>query len=104
MNQNWVYFVSTIVGVALSYGVNQLPSVPESWKPWLPIPVVGLTVVSGWLMTQQGSRSRTTITGNRLAGDRSKIRAVDAEVKDNEMTGADTEITTDGTSGSGRNP
>ena len=108
MNQNLLYFLSVVVGAILSYFVNQLPNVPDNIKPWTWIPVIGLVLLSVWLglrvsAGQSRPPSRTIIKNNELGGDRSKIRAVDAEVDGNKLTGADTEITTnDGTSG--RNP
>jgi hypothetical protein len=55
MNQNLVYFASVVVGAVLSYLINQLPGVPDGVKPWLWIPVIGLTLLGAWF----GMRSQT---------------------------------------------
>ena len=103
-----MHFGSAIVGLGLAYLVNQLPNVPDNFKPWVPLGMVPLVVLTVWFAvttSETAKRRKTKISGNELGGDRSKIRAIDAEVTDNKLTGADTEITTnDGTSGSGRNP
>ena len=108
MKQGFIHFGSAIVALGLAYLVNQLPNMPDSLKPWVPFGMVPLVVLSVWFLVQQGEtakRYKTKISGNKLKGDRSRVRATDAEVTDNELTGADTEINTnDGTSGSGRNP
>ncbi len=108
MKQGFIHFGSAIVALGLAYLVNQLTNMPDSLKPWVPFGMVTLVVLSVWFLMEQSrvsGRPRTTITGNTLGGDRSRIRATDAEVADNKLTGADTEINTnDGTSGSGRNP
>jgi hypothetical protein len=110
MNQNLSYFLSIVVGAILSYFINQLPNVPENVKPWTWILVIGLTLVSAVLMIRLSSNNnansrKTVFKNNKLSGKRSKIRAVDADVVGNKLTGDDTEITTnDGTSGRGGNP
>lgn len=48
MNQNLVYFASVVVGAGLSYLINQLPGVPDGAKPWLWMPVIGLTLLGAW--------------------------------------------------------
>jgi hypothetical protein len=108
MKQALMHFGSAIVGLGLAYLVNQLPNVPDNLKPWVPLGMVPLVVLTVWFAVTQGEtakRRKTKISGNELGGDRAEIRATDAEVTDNKLTGADTKINTnDGTAGSGRNP
>jgi hypothetical protein len=108
MKQALMHFGSTIVGLVLAYLVNQLPNVPDNFRPWVPFVMVPFVVLTVWFAvttSETAKRRKTKISGNELGGDRAKIRASDAEVTDNKLTGADTEITTnDGTSGSRRNP
>jgi hypothetical protein len=103
-----MHFASAIVGLGLAYLVNQLPNVPDNLKPWVPLGMVPLVVLTVWFAVEQSSgtrRSRTKFKGNKLKGKGATIEAVDAEVTDNELVGDNTKITTnDGTSGSGRNP
>lgn len=103
-----IHFSSAIVALLLSYLVNQLPNIPDALKPWVPFGMVPLMVLTVWFVVEQsnaGARSTTKIIGNKVAGKGAKMRVRDAEVVNNELTGEDTEITTnDGTSGSGRNP
>jgi hypothetical protein len=49
MNQNWIYFLSVVIGAILSYLINQLPGVSDSVKPWLWFPVIGLMLLSVWV-------------------------------------------------------
>jgi hypothetical protein len=49
MNQNLMYFLSVVIGAILSYLINQLPGVPDSIKPWLWFPVIGLMLLSVWV-------------------------------------------------------
>ena len=108
MKKAWIPFGSAIVGLGLAYLVNQLPNLSENLKPWVPLGMVPLVVLTVWFAVAQSEtakRRKTKISGNELGGDRAEIRATDAEVTDNKLTGADTKINTnDGTSGSGRNP
>jgi hypothetical protein len=66
MNQNLVYFASVVVGAVLSYLINQLPGVPDAVKPWLWISVIGLTLLSAWLVirSQAGSGNQTSSSRN----------------------------------------
>jgi hypothetical protein len=63
MNQNLVYFASVVVGAVLSYLINQLPGGPDAVKPWLWIPVIGLTLLSAWLVmrSQAGAGNQTSV-------------------------------------------
>lgn len=70
MNQKIIYFSSTIIGAVLSYLINQLPGLPEQIKPWLTIPVIGLTVFSAWLgiKLSQNSSKQTSVSRNKMKG------------------------------------
>jgi hypothetical protein len=63
MNQNLVYFASAFVGTLLSVAINQLPVVPDALKPWFCIPVIGLTLLSAWLVirSQAGAGNQTSV-------------------------------------------
>ncbi len=89
MNQNFVYFASVVVGAVLSYFVNQLPGVPDAVKHWLWIPVIGLTLLSAWLViksSQAPSESqKTSPTPNQRsfdidASDNARVNAIDGDV------------------------
>lgn len=103
-----MHFGSAIVALGLAYLVNQLPNMPDNLKPWVPFGMVPLVVLTVWFAvtsSETAKRRKTRVSGNELGGDRAEIRATDAEVTDNKLTGADTKINTnDGTAGSGRNP
>jgi hypothetical protein len=83
MNQNWMYFLSVVVGAILSYLINQLPGVPDSIKPWLFFPVIGLMLLSVWvglrLMSgsREGKRSQDVLTN--LKGRNIRVKDVTVE-------------------------
>jgi hypothetical protein len=108
MNQNLVYFASAVVGALLSVAINQLPQVPDAIKPWFWIPVIGLTLLGGWLViqSQAGAGNQTSASRNKLKGKGNKVRGrMGAKVDRNRLDGEDNEISIDdGTTGSGRNP
>jgi hypothetical protein len=58
MNQNWIYFLSVVIGAILSYLINQLPGVPDSIKPWLWFPVIGLMLLTVWVGLRLMSSSK----------------------------------------------
>jgi hypothetical protein len=58
MNQNLIYFLSVVIGAILSYLINQLPGVPDSIKPWLWFPVIGLMLLSVWVGLRLMSNSK----------------------------------------------
>jgi urea transporter len=89
MNQNLVYFASAVVGTLLSVAINQLPAVPDALKPWFCIPVIGLTVLSTWLVikSSQGSsdskkqsptQSQTSFDID--ARDNARVNAIDGDI------------------------
>jgi uncharacterized protein involved in cysteine biosynthesis len=79
MNQNWMYFLSVVIGAILSYLVNQLPGVPDSIKSWLWFLVIGLMLLSVWvglrLMSdsKEAKRSQDVLTN---------VKARNIQVKD----------------------
>jgi hypothetical protein len=83
MNQNWMYFLSVVVGAILSYLINQLPGVPDWIKPWLWFPVIGLMLLSVWvgLRLMSGSkevkRSQNVLTN--LKGRNIRVKDVMVE-------------------------
>jgi hypothetical protein len=107
MNQNLTYFCSAVVSAALSYFINQLPNIPDSLKPWIWISMIGLTLMSTWLVIRQsGGAAGTSLSGNKVKGKRNKLRGqTGAKVDQNDIDGDENEISIDnGTAGSGRNP
>ena len=98
MNQFLLYFASALITVLVGYFTNQLPNLPDNWKPWVPLGLAVLTLVSSILLIQQShswnSSPKTTIRGNKLGGKLSSIKARDALVEENELTGEGTSIST----------
>ena len=95
MNQRIIYFSSTIIGAVLSYLINQLPGISEPIKPWLTIPVIGLTVLSAWLgiKLSQSSLKQTSVSRNKVKGKENKVRGiVGANVDENDVDGEKNEI------------
>jgi F0F1-type ATP synthase assembly protein I len=89
MNQNLVYFASVVVGAVLSYLINQLPGVPDAVKPWLWIPVIGLTLLSAWLVIKSSQASsesqKTSPTQSQTsfdidARDNARVNVIDGDI------------------------
>jgi hypothetical protein len=93
-----LYLLSTVLAVGVAYLVNQVPALPEQYKPWVPGAIGLLIVGSAIVMVGQGGGSGagagTVIRGNRLSGKRSRIAARDARVEKNQLTGEDSWIST----------
>ena len=98
MNQFLLYFASALITVLVGYFTNQLPNLPDNWKPWVPLGLAVLTLVSSILLIQQShsgnSSPKTTIRGNTLGGKQSSIKARDALVEKNKLTGEGSSIST----------
>jgi hypothetical protein len=69
MNQNWIYFLSVVIGAILSHLINQLPQVNDSIKPWMWFPVIGLILLSVWvgLRLMSGSKEGPKPSSQRVA-------------------------------------
>ncbi|MGB3237560.1 MAG: hypothetical protein WBB29_04630 [Geitlerinemataceae cyanobacterium] len=106
MNQFLLYLVSGFITVLVGYLTNQLPNLPENWKPWVPLALAVLTLIGSILLIQQSnsgnSSARTKISGNRLDGKQSSIKATDAVVEKNKLGGEGSSISTN--DGSGMQP
>jgi hypothetical protein len=93
-----LYFISSLLSVLVGYFVNQLPNLPDQLKPWVPAIIAVLVLITAIVLIQQGGgervTSKTVIEGNELAGKRSTIKATDAEVRDNRLTGDGSSIST----------
>ncbi|MEG3877116.1 hypothetical protein QT972_06995 [Microcoleus sp. herbarium7] len=98
MNQFLFYFASGLIALLVGYFTNQLPNLPDNWKPWVPLALAVLTLVSSILLIQQShsgnSSAKTTIRGNTLAGNQTSIKATDALVEKNKLTGEGSSIST----------
>ena len=98
MNQFLLYFASALITVLVGYFTNQLPNLPDNWKPWVPLGLAVLTLVGSILLIQQShpgnSSAKTTIRGNTLGGKQSSIKARDALVEKNKLTGEGSSIST----------
>ena len=98
MNQFLLYFASALITVLVGYFTNQLPNLPDNWKPWVPLGLAVLTLVSSILLIQQShpgnSSAKTVIRGNTLGGKLSSIKARDALVEQNKLTGEGSSIST----------
>ena len=95
------------MALLLSYGVNQLPNVPDAVKPSVPFVLVALVVISVWLTLQQNSgTSATSFSRNKIKGKKNKLRGrMGSRVDRNEIDGDENEMgIDDGTNGSGPNP
>jgi phosphoglycerol transferase MdoB-like AlkP superfamily enzyme len=83
MKQNWIYFLSVVIGAILSYLINQLPGVPDSVKPWLWFPVIGLMLLSVWvglrLMSGSSAASRSQDVLTNAKGRNIRAKDVSAE-------------------------
>ena len=53
MNQFLLYFASALITVLVGYFTNQLPNLPDNWKPWVPLGLAVLTLVGSILLIQQ---------------------------------------------------
>jgi hypothetical protein len=90
MNQNWIYFLSVVIGAMLSYLINQLPGVPDSIKSWLWFPVIGLMLLSVWvglrLMSdsKESKRSQHHVVKN-LKGRNIQVEDVTVESRSGEL-------------------
>jgi hypothetical protein len=87
MNQNLMYFLSVVIGAILSYLINQLPGVPDSIKPWLWFPVIGLMLLSVWVGLRLMSDSKEVKRSQDVL---TNLKARNIRVKD---------VTVEGTSG-----
>ena len=98
MNQFLLILVSGLIAVLVGYFTNQLPNLPDNLKPWVPLGVVVLTLVSSILLIQQShsgnSSAKTVIRGNKLGGKLTSIKARDALVERNQLTGESSSIST----------
>jgi hypothetical protein len=88
INQNWIYFLSVVIGAMLSYLINQLPGVPDSIKSWLWFPVIALMLLSVWvglrLMSDSKSSKRSMHVLEDIKGRNIRIRNVTVESKSGE--------------------
>lgn len=93
-----LYLISSLLSVFVGYFVNQLPNLPDQLKPWVPAVIAVLILATAIVLIQQasgeGRTSKTTIRGNELVGKRSTIKATDAVVENNRLTGNDSSIST----------
>jgi hypothetical protein len=96
MSSNWFYVVNTFVGVILAYLINQLLSIPEHYKTWVTVAVVGVAVLSAWLMIKQSqysSSSSSGVSANKIKGKRNILKAsVKARIDRNVIDGEDNQI------------
>lgn len=98
MNQFLLYFASGLIALLVGYFTNQLPNLPDNLKPWVPLVLAVLTLFSSILVIKQSqsgnSSPKTVIRGNTLEGIKSSIKATDALVEKNKLTGEGTSIST----------
>lgn len=98
MNQFLLYFASGLTALLVGYFTNQLPNLPDNLKPWVPLALAVLTLLSPILLIQVShsgnSSAKTVIRGNTLGGKQSNIKATDALVEKNKLTGEGTSIST----------
>ena len=98
MNQFLLYLASGLITVLVGYFTNQLPNLPDNLKPWVPLAMAVLTLAGSILLIQQShsgnSSAKTVIRGNRLKGKLSSIKATDALVERNQLTGESSSIST----------
>lgn len=98
MNQFLLYLASGFITVFVGYFTNQLPNLPDNLKPWVPLALAVLTLVFSILGIQQihsgNSSAKTVIRENTLKGKLSSIKATDALVERNQLTGESSSIST----------
>jgi hypothetical protein len=98
MNQFLLYLASGLISVLVGYFTNQLPNLPDNLKPWVPLALGVLALVSSILLIQQSnsgnSSAKTVIRGNTLGGKQSSIKARDAWAEENQLTGESSSIST----------
>ena len=98
MNQFLLYLASGLITVFVGYFTNQLPNLPDNLKPWVPLAMAVLTLVGSILLIQQShfgkSSAKTVIRENTLEGKLSSIKATDALVERNQLTGESSSIST----------
>jgi hypothetical protein len=98
MNQFLLYLASGLITVLVGYFTNQIPNLPDNLKPWVPLALAVLTLVGSIVLIQQSnsgnSSAKTVIRGNMLGGKQSSIKATDALVEKNQLTGDGSSINT----------
>ena len=99
MKQFVLYLASGVITVFVGYFTNQLPNLPDNLKPWVPLALAVLTLAGSILVIQQSqsgnsSAKKTVIRGNTLEGKLSSIKATDALVERNQLTGESSSIST----------
>jgi hypothetical protein len=98
MNQFLLYLASGLITVLVGYFTNQIPNLPDNLKPWVPLALAVLTLVGSIVLIQQSnsgnSSAKTVIRGNMLGGKQSSIKATDALVEKNQLTGDGSSIST----------
>jgi hypothetical protein len=57
MKKFLLYFLTAIIATLLAFLVNQLPTIPDPYKPWVPSGVFILTIVSAVLLIKQNQDS-----------------------------------------------
>jgi hypothetical protein len=60
MKQFFLYLASGMLAAIVGYLINQMPNLPDDWKPWVPKAIGGLIVVSAIVLIRQDGRDRRT--------------------------------------------
>jgi hypothetical protein len=53
MKRFLLYLASGLLGAIVGYLINQVPNLPDDWKPWVPGAIAGLIVVSAIVLIRQ---------------------------------------------------
>jgi hypothetical protein len=60
MKRFLLYLASGLLAAIVGYLINQVPNLPDDWKPWVPTAIAGLIVVSAIVLIRQDSGNRRT--------------------------------------------
>jgi hypothetical protein len=53
MKRFLLYLASGLLAAIVGYLINQVPNLPDDWKPWVPGTIAGLIVVSAIVLIRQ---------------------------------------------------
>jgi hypothetical protein len=102
-----LYLGSGLLAAFVGYLINQLPNLPDSLKPWVPIAIALLVIIGAIFAIKQSSQgaesSATVIRGTKIRGNRNRVQARNALLENNTVTGDDNSINTSN-SDSGETP
>jgi hypothetical protein len=64
MKRFLLYLASGLLGAIVGYLINQVPNLPDDWKPWVPGAIAGLIVVSAIVLIRQDRAAGGSFSGS----------------------------------------